>query len=187
MWPFKRKDTKLPEQQAQSALQHHSQMELAARLAGFFSAHAIWCVSDGSVLIPILAVDMPDGTRAMHRLAAPTFEESAAIGRRWIERNEKGADRAVLIYDGFITLPTGKVDALLVTIRVYGGTPQSMSMAIPYRAAKDGQKFAVHRPKFLGSDGGEPDYQLIGSAFFESVARHDKAAPVWNEHLDESL
>jgi hypothetical protein len=162
-------------------------MELAAKLAGFLAAHAVWCVSDGETLIPLMGFETPDGKRQMHRFMADRIEEGVRQGQDRLSRNEEGAARAVLIYDGFITLPTGKVDALLVDIRDHGSPSRSLVMAVPYRPASCPQGFAVHRPKFLSFAGPEPDYQTVGAAFFHGVDSHDKAAPVWSRHLDESV
>ena len=128
-----------------------------------------------------------EGKREMHRFMADRIEEGVREGQDRLARNSEGATRAVLIYDGFITLPTGRVDALLVDIRDYGSSPRSLLMAVPYRPASSPQGFAVHRPKFLSFTGPEPDYQAVGSAFFQGVDSHEKAAPIWSRHLDESL
>jgi hypothetical protein len=162
-------------------------MELAAKLAGFLAAHAVWCVSDGEILIPLMGFETPDGKRQVHRFMADRFEQGVSEGQDSLARNVDGAKRAALIYDGFITLETGKVDALLVDIRDYGSPSRSLLMAVPYRPVNSPQGFAVHRPKFLSFAGLEPDYQIVGSAFFEGVDSHDKAAPIWSRHLDESL
>ena len=162
-------------------------MEPAARLAGFLATHAVWCVSDGETLIPLMGFETLDGKRQIHRFMADRIEEGVREGKDRLERNSEGAARAVLIYDGFITLPAGKVDALLVDIRDHGPPSRSLLMAVTYRPAKSPQGFAVHRPKFLSYAGQEPDYQAVGSAFFQGVDSHDKAAPVWSRHLDESL
>lgn len=162
-------------------------MEAAAKFAGFLAAHAVWSVSDGETLIPLMGTETPDGKRKMDRFVADRIEQGVREGQDRLNRNSAGATRAALVYDGFITLPTGKVDALLVDIREYGPPSSSLLMAVPYRPASSPQGFAVHRPKFLSSSGTEPDYQKVGSAFFEGVDSHDKAAPVWSRHLDESL
>jgi|SRR6266849_1964402 len=162
-------------------------MNSAAQLAGFFAAHGIWCVSDGGPLIPLLAFETPDGKRQMQRFATPKLEQGVEAGRDWLARNPEGAAQAVLIYDGFVTLPSGKVDALLLDIRFYGPTGWSLMMAVPYRPASDSQKFGVYRSKFLSCDLPAPDYQVLGSEFFQGVDSHDKGAAVWSKHLDESL
>jgi hypothetical protein len=162
-------------------------MELAVRLAGFLAAHAVWCVSDGDMLIPLMGLETLDGKRQMHRFMAERIEEGVRQGQDRLARNSDGASRAALVYDGFITLPTGKIDALLVDIRDYGSPLRSLLMAVPYRPVNSQQGFAVHRPKFLSFTGPEPDFQAVGSAFFQGVDSHDKAAPVWSRNLDESL
>jgi len=162
-------------------------MNSAAQLAGFFAAHGIWCVSDGGPLIPMLAFEKSDGKRQMHRFAALELERGVEVGRDWPARNPETAARAVLVCDGYVTLPTGKIDALLLDVRVYGPPPHSLLMAVPYRPAAEGQRFCIYRPKFLSCDLPAPDYQALGSAFFCGVDSHGKGASVWNQHLDQSL
>lgn len=162
-------------------------MELAANLAGFLTAHAVWCVSDGETLIPLMGCETSNGERQMHRFTADRIEEGVRQGQERLARNLEGVIRAALIYDGFITLPTGRLDALLIDIRDHSLPPRSLLMAVPYRPSSSPQGFAVHRPKFLSFAGPEPDFQAVGSAFFQGVDSHDKAAPVWSRHLDESL
>src|SRR5437773_137170 len=159
-------------------------MESAAKLAGFLTAHAIWSVSNGETLIPMLGFETPDGTRQLHRFVAERVEKGVEEGKDRLARNPDEAARAALVYDGFITLPTGKVDALLVDIREYGKPPRSLLMAVPYRPAASPHGFAVHRPKFLSFDGPAPDYQVACSAFFEGVDSHEKAAPIWSRYLE---
>lgn len=135
----------------------------------------------------MLGFETADGTRQLHRFAAERIEKGVEEGKDRLGRNPDRATRAVLVYDGFITLPTGTVDALLVDIREYEKAPRSLLMAVPYRPATSPKGFAVHRPKFLSCAGPEPNYEITGSAFFEGVDSHDKAAPIWSRHLDESL
>jgi len=161
-------------------------MDAAAKLAGFFAAHGIWCVSDGEVLIPLLGIESGDGTRKMLRLASDQAEQGVAEGKEKLSQNPDGAARAVLVYDGFVTFEGGKLDALLVDFHLYGELPRSVLMAVPYRPSGDPKGFAVHRPKFLSFTGPEPDFEAVGKSFFEGVDCHEKGAKVWNECLDES-
>ncbi|MFL5733538.1 MAG: hypothetical protein ACJ78Q_10085 [Chloroflexia bacterium] len=162
-------------------------MEATAQLAGFFAAHAIWCVEDGSTLVTMLAFEMPDGTRPMNRLVTEELPESVERGRKWLVENPDGAVCGVLIYDGYVTLDSGKIDALLVNARSYGNEPAGFLMAIPYRHAEKPEGFAVHRPKFLSFEGPEPDIKALAEAFFRGVYQHEKAAEVWDAHMDESV
>jgi hypothetical protein len=45
-------------------------MKRMAELSGFFAAHAVWCVSDGEVLIPLVGYEMLEGKRVLKRMTA---------------------------------------------------------------------------------------------------------------------
>jgi hypothetical protein len=161
--------------------------ELVGRLAGFFCSHAVWCVSEGETLTPFVGFETFDGKRHIHRFLTDRIEQGIQEGKDRLARNPDQASRAVLIYDGLITLPTGKVDALILDIRDYGFPSWSLVMAVPYRNAKNSGGFAVHRPKVVSFAGPEPNYQSVGSAFFEGAYSHEKGGAIWNARLDESL
>ena len=157
-----------------------------ANLAGFFAAHAIWCVSDGEPLIPMLAYEHVDGAREMNRLAADRFEEGVAIGRQWLEENPHGATRAVLVYDGYIRLESGRTDTLIIDAVEYQPTRWSFRMYVPYRSVGAAGGFAVYRPKFAEFEGAdEPPVSELAEAFFAGVDSHEPGSAVWNEHLDQ--
>ena len=163
------------------------QMNSAVKMAGFFAAHAIWSVCEGETLIPLLGMETPDGQRKMLRLANERIEDGVQQGQVWLKENPDRALRAVLVFDGFITLATGKIDALLVSIRDYSLQPRCLVMAVPYRSANIPGGFAVYRPKFLSFEGPEPNWQEIADSFFKGVDSHEKAAPIWNQYLDQSI
>lgn len=160
-------------------------MEKAVELAGQFAAHAIWCVSDGGPLTPMLAMEMPGGQIKMQRQVAERLEDAAHHVQEALERNGEGAVRAASLVDGYMTLDDGKTDAILIDIRVYGVGARSLSMAVPYRNADHPNGFAVHRPKFLVDLEGQ-EHQLFGEAFFRGVDSHEEGAKVWNDHIDQS-
>ena len=161
-------------------------MEQTAELAGLFAAHAIWCVSDGDTLIPMLAFEGAGGTQEMHRLVTENLEDGVAQGKEWLAANPESASRAVLIYDGFIPLESGKTDALILEAVEFHPERRSLTMAVPYRHAESPEGFAVYRPKFLGFEGPEPSYEVLGAAFFRGVDQHEKGAAVWNANIDQS-
>ena len=162
-------------------------METTAELAGFYAAHAIWCVSDGEALLPMLAYEKADGERGMDRIALENLEEAVAAGQQWLAENKHAAASAVLLYDAYVTLESGKTDALVVEARQYGAAPRSFQMIVPYRNAEASEGFAVHRPKFVTVEGYEdPPFDAIAEAFFRGVDLHEKGAAVWTSHLDES-
>ena len=94
----------------------------------------------------------------------------------------------MLAYDGHITLPSGKTDAIFLEIRNYGKDNQTLFMAIPYRHASFADGFAVHRPKFLGFDWTEEaDCEGLAKDFFKGVDSHGEASKVWEAHREDSI
>lgn len=163
-------------------------MEQGIELAGFFAAHAVWCVSEGETLVPMLAHLDRSGLRSMSRLVASRLEEGVEEGKRQLEADAHDRACAVLVYDGYITLESGKTDALFMDIRSYGVPRSSVTMAIPYRHQKSTQGFAVHRPKFIDYTGmGHPDYQAWADAFFRGIDSHQQGAAIWDKASDPSL
>jgi hypothetical protein len=160
-------------------------MKKAVELAGEFAAHAIWCVSEGGPLTPILALETPGGGKKMLRFAAENLEDGAEYGRAELESNREGAVHAVLLVDGYLTLDGPKTDAILIDIKVYREPAVSLSMAVPYRHPESPDGFAVYRPKFL-SELRAGDHEALGEAFFRGVDSHEEGARVWNEHIDKS-
>jgi len=161
-------------------------MNATGELAGFFAAHAVWCVSDAETLVPIFAYESSDGSRQMERIEAAELQDAVRHGKDRLGANPESASRAVFIYDGFVTLADGKTDALIVDGIDYGPPLAGFTMAVPYRHAGNPAGFAVYRPKFLGFEGLEPSWEALGEAFFRGVERHEKGAAVWNISLDQS-
>jgi len=134
----------------------------------------------------MLAFERADGRQEMIRLSADQLEEGVEQGRTWLKDNSEGATRAVLIIDAFITLESGKTDALVIEAVRYEPERASFTMAVPYRNTENSSGFAVYRPKFLDANGFEPDFVQIGEAFFTGVEAHEQGSKVWDAHLDES-
>lgn len=157
-----------------------------AELGGFFAAHAVWSISDRETLIPILATESADGKRQMNRMAHDKLEDAVAFGKQQLQKNPAGALRAVLIYDGRITLEGVKHDALILEAREYGAGARSFTMAILYTHGKDKAAFAVHRPKLVAYEGPKEEMTSVADLFFKGVDAHKEGATVWNAHLDQS-
>jgi hypothetical protein len=162
-------------------------MITASKLAGFFAAHAIWCVSDGETLIPILGYTTADDEQKMDRLVINNdLEASVAYGKQKLELNEMDANDAVLLYDGRIPIGKEKIDAIIIEIRSYFSPESEVVMAVPYTPKTSG-KFRVHKPKLLVWDNCDDfDMNATLQSFFEGVGGHDKGAKIWNDCLDES-
>ena len=163
-------------------------MDRAVELAGFFAAHGIWCVSNGESLTPMLAQESAANGRNMLRFAAEQLEDGVAQAQIHLESNPDQSERAALVYDGYITLPTGRTDALFLVIRSYVAPVATLTITVRYRHAESSDGFAVHRPKFVEWQGdGSPNYQTFGEAFFRGVDSHEEASSVWAEHNDDSV
>ena len=161
-------------------------MITASELAGFFAAHAIWCVSNGETLVPMLAYATLDGERTMERLVSEDLEAAVASGRQRLEANAMDADDAVLLYDGRITVGDGKLDAIIVEIRAYFSPRSKVLFAVPY-TPPGRSRFRVHKPKLMQWEGCEEfDINAASEAFFRGVAKHERGAQVWDDALDES-
>ena len=161
-------------------------MITASKLAGFFSAHAIWCVSDGEALIPMLAYTTADDERQMERLVGDDLESSVAYGKEKLESNEMDANDAVLLYDGRITLGKEKMDAIIVEMRAFFLAGAEAVLAVPYTPKAAG-RFRVHKPKLIGwSNCDDCDLDAALQSFFDGVHEHEKGAKIWNDCLDES-
>jgi hypothetical protein len=161
-------------------------MITASKLAGFFAAHAVWCVSDGETLTPMLAYTTADEERKMVRLVAEDLPAAVAFGKRKLEDNDMDADDTALLYDGRITLETGKVDAIIIEMRAYCSPGSEAVIAVPYTPKSSG-RFRAHKPKLLAWEGCDDfDMDAAFQSFFEGVHEHEKGSKVWNESLDET-
>lgn len=155
----------------------------AEEFAGFLMAHAVWSVSEGGTLTPMIGY-VKDGERTVLQLEGGDMQELVERGQAWMESNPEEADRAVFIHDGYVRLPTGRTDALVSYIREYR-PPMSLQIVVPYRNASSG-RFAVHRPKFQAFSG-IPDLAALGEAFFRGINSHEHGGRIWNENLDQSV
>ena len=162
-------------------------MITASKLAGFFAAHAIWCVSDGETLTPILAYTTEDEERKMERLVVnDDLGASVAFGKEKLLSNKMDANDAVLLYDGRIPIGKEKVDAIIIEMRAYFSPGSEAIMAVPYTPKVSG-RFRVHKPKLLAWKNCEDfDMNAALESFFEGVDGHEKGSKVWNDCIDES-
>lgn len=162
-------------------------MEELAKLAGFFAAHGVYCISEGETLVPIVGYELTDGSRGLVRFAAELLGQGVAEAKDWIETNPENAARAALVYDGYITIQARKVDALMVDARIFGEGAMSLLMAVPYRATEHPGGFRVYGPRVLAFSGAEHAEAAIATAFFQGVNQHDEGSRVWNAHWDQSF
>ena len=153
------------------------------QMAGFFAAHAIWCVSDGETLIPIVAHPDGAGKRVMERVVSDDSRAAVAITKEKLPSIAKENGGAVLLYDSFVTLGFWRTDAIMIEIV---SQDARLIMAVPYRHLKDHAGFAVFKPKFVECSDSGADYQALSEAFFRGVDSHEKGSAVWSKYIDQS-
>jgi hypothetical protein len=156
--------------------------EDAARLAGYFVAHGMWSLSDGATVSPMIAHEGPGG-RGFQK-----FLGDSDTAEEYLEANPSGADRAVMIVDGYFEVEGVRRDALIARVVAYGPPRQSLHIVVPYRPARSDAGFAVHSPRFGNPENIDPvRLDALGDAFFSGVVLHTAASPIWTSHLDESV
>lgn len=158
------------------------------QLVGETAAHSIWAVADGENLDPILTTMDESGKSQFLRLAMDDCDDAVRYGHDKLEHQDAGKIGAVFVADGFVTLDTGKTDALVVEVRVYNGATAKCQMVIPYRPANSSKGFAVHRPQITELENIEQaKFQPLMQAFFEGLERHQQGGQIWNQYyVDEA-
>jgi hypothetical protein len=167
-------------------------MDKAIRSAGFFVSHAVWIISKKvGILGPFAGFESPDNHRTLVEFDDKEFALRVETARKWLDENPDGAVHAVLIFDGFVLLPSGKTDALIIEVRKYGSAPESLSMLVPYRPLSAPEGFGVYRPRYLEYSGWQEeslseDSAVLDEAFWRGVASHDDGATAWKKIDDAS-
>ena len=162
-------------------------METVLKMAGEFTSHAIWSVSEGEMLMPIVGYSNVDGSTKMERLAMGSVQ---ALSHGDKQINSLGDDTlgACFIKDGLVTLETGKTDALVVDVRFSDSADKKIQFLIPYRNAKHADGFAVHRLKVVELEGIDPqEMDSLTSHFFDGLEEHEQGGKLWNEkYIDQA-
>jgi len=158
-----------------------------ALFAGFLSAHAILSVFDGETLTPIYGYINQNNEKTIERLTSDSLVAGVKAGQEKLNLNPYNARLAVLIYDGRITIETGKIDALIVEARSYGGHGSFIIMAIPYSPSKILKEFSIHKVQIMDmSEHLKNDVEELMNKFFDGAKEHEDGAKVWTQHLDKT-
>lgn len=161
-------------------------MIVAAEIAGYFAAHAIWNVSDEEGFMPMLAYSMADGGKHMVGLAHDDLDEAIQRGKDQLISNGMQAEDAVLVYDGTITVKGESFDAVVLELRTYSSPDSVVVIGVPYTPSSPGP-FAVHKPKLLVMEHCEDfETDAIFQSFFTGLESHAEGSKVWMGALDES-
>ena len=155
-------------------------------LAGIAAAQAVCCLFDRVPLVPLAFSRRTSGPPTVTLLSARTPDAMATEGRQWLEMNLDQADEAVVLFDGYITIPAGRKDAVILELRAYGPHVRHMRMAVPYRPHQDPEGFAIYRPKFVVATPDGHDTEAMSQAFFRGVAAHEFGRQIWEACADAS-
>jgi hypothetical protein len=161
-------------------------MIAAAKLGGYYAAHAIWCVADGERLTPILAYTAADGQRHTLPWAEDELRNAFAVGMTKLATNEMNAKDAALIYDSRLARRGKQQDAIVVELRTYSSPQAEAVMAVPYVPKASGC-FRVRRPRLIEwKHCGAYDRLPTALAFWDGAAQHPQGWKAWNDALDET-
>lgn len=102
-----------------------------AGLAFFAIDHGLQSVrGGGGALIPFVVSEHESDGRKLVRFATETLQKSQAEARRYLA--SLGADRAVLAWDGYVTIDGARTDAILVSAYA-AGQDRSLILAQRYQ------------------------------------------------------
>lgn len=152
-------------------------------MAGDLAAHAVWGVSDGEMLIPIVGILNADGKTSMQRLITDTSAEAMVMGDHALTHPQQGSIGVTFIRDGIITLDSGRTDALIIDISFTEDPSRRLQILVPYRNAKHADGFAVHRPQITRLDGiAEEAVDGLVAAFFDGIDAHQQGSAIWKSN-----
>ena len=162
-------------------------MENVMKMAGYSAAHAIWSVSSGEILIPIVGYLKNDDSREMERLVMGSAQAMAA-GEKKLAALAPDTQGAVFIKDGMVNLETGKTDVLIIEIKFADASEKRLQLLIPYRNASHADGFAVHRLKLMQPVGIPLEtIDPLVDAFVEGLESHDEGGKIWKEqYIDQA-
>lgn len=156
-------------------------MESTAEMLGSLSALCVYMIAGGSTLAPVLSAD----GKNMRQLMYDDLNTAVNMGLREIESNPSGVSQLGFVYDGFISLNTGRTDALIVEARHYKVVTGestcifSLSIALPYRHAQNEGGFLMHVPRLVNCSADKIMWPSIFQAFYYGVDSFKQPEPVW--------
>ena len=161
-------------------------MLVAAELAGFFAAHAVWLLWEEQEFLPMLAYSLPDQKHGMEQLIHADPLEAVKLAKTKLNENENSASHAAVIFAGKVQQGPDKLDAILTELRTYAAPKAVAAIAVPFTRKADG-KLAVHIPLLVSWIDCEGFTKAeVMQAFFKGVNGHEQGSTIWNECYDES-
>ncbi|TWO72644.1 hypothetical protein FN976_03685 [Caenimonas sedimenti] len=169
-------------------------LEKGVNQAGFLAAHGMFMMEGGASLAPTVLVPGADGTATFVDFSFHGDQESilAAADER-MQANPDNAIFQVLAYDGYANLPTGRTDALLLALHLYGGGTLSgreslvLRFACPYRPASHPEGMRIYSPKLMQYPVPKEALPALLRSFYLGVLRYKSNTFSWMKLLDESI
>ena len=118
----------------------------AARLVGVAASTMMSALAEGRPAPPQIAWQHPRGQRTNVVALGHEGEDAVARGEASLADNRENAAWKTFAYDTWINSSGRRVPAISVTVQSYGPSPLRLRMAFRYRAAADGQPFAILDP-----------------------------------------
>jgi hypothetical protein len=90
--------------------------QAAVELAFNALDHGIDSVATGGPLVPFTIIEGEPGERSLQRYVSETLEDGLAQARAALARELHTADRAALVFDGYVTRDGRRSDAVVVQV-----------------------------------------------------------------------
>ncbi len=159
-------------------------------ICGFMFAHAVWSISDGSILTPIGVTANSENDKQIKRFVDEAhYENSVAMAKEFLEKSSQSNKYVAVYFDGYYKFNDGeKVDALFMIARINdNGKTGEITMVLPYQKKKLFKNFKVYKPKLIGfSNITEEEITEKYKYFWQGIDKHEKGGKIWNNALDQS-
>ncbi len=161
-------------------------MQDVMKMAGHYTGHAFWSISTGETLIPIVGYLDNAGEQRMERYAMESVK-AIALGEQKISELSDDTKGAVFIRDGYITLETGKTDAIIIDVSLKGDQQGRIQYMFPYRHAEHEKGFALHRLKVTQLNGvSTDDLEALSNFFWDGIESHQQGREILeNQYQDQ--
>lgn len=156
--------------------------------AGFLLAHALWGASEGGGPHAAVLSFERAGERELLRLSPEQVEAGVTFGQEWLANNPEAVPWAVLVYDGYVELPQGRRDALVLQAVDHGPPRRALHLVLPFRAPEAPGGFGAGRPRVVHLEGLEqaqlPD---LLKALGRGMETHQRGAEALQKGFDPLL
>lgn len=155
--------------------------------AGFLAALQMFMLADGGDARPTILRPERDGKTKMISLMDESLQGAIEMGNARMRDNPDRSAHLVFATDAMANLPSGRIDALHLQLRLYVGKRGEANIVVPYRPAGHPAGFALYSPKYVGDDFPKARQPELFAAFYAGVGSFKSDTFDWQRHLDESI